>query len=74
MTSVISNNLNLKYQRFASSGCTDIGIRILGFTAKTQFLKLLVFTSYSLRFLSIRNAILDQLELLNNELPNLPIS
>ena len=38
MTYVISNNLNLKYQRFASTGCTDIGIRKLGSAAKTQFL------------------------------------
>ena len=38
MTYVISNNLNLKYQGFASTGCTDIGIRKLGSAAKTQFL------------------------------------
>ena len=38
MTSVNSNNLNLKYQRFTLSGCKDIGIRKLGFVAKTQFL------------------------------------
>ena len=37
MTYVISNDLNLKYQRFTSPGCTDIGIRKLGFAAKTQF-------------------------------------
>ena len=38
MTSVNSNNLNLKYQRFTSSGCRDIGIRKLGFVAKTQLI------------------------------------
>ena len=27
MTSVISNNLNLKYQRMTSSGCKNIGIK-----------------------------------------------
>ena len=30
----------MKYQRFSSSGCTDIGIRISGFAAKTQLLYL----------------------------------
>ena len=38
MTSVISNNPNLKNQRCTSSGCRNIGIRKLGFMAKTQFL------------------------------------
>ena len=44
MTSVNSNKLNLKYQRLTLSGCRDIGIRKLGFVAKTQFLYFLVFT------------------------------
>ena len=35
MTSVISNNPNLKYQKY---GCRNIGIRKLGFVAMTQFL------------------------------------
>ena len=35
MTSVNSNKLNLKYQRLTLSGCRDIGIRKLGFVAKT---------------------------------------
>jgi len=38
MNSVKSNSLNLKYRRFAPSGCKDIEIRKLGFVAKTQFL------------------------------------
>ena len=38
MTSVILNNISLKYQRFTSFGCRNIGIRKLGFVAKTQFL------------------------------------
>jgi len=38
MTSLISNNISLKYQRFTSFGCRNIGIRKLGFVAKTQFL------------------------------------
>ena len=44
MTSVNINKLNLKYQRLTLSGCRDIGIRKLGFVAKTQFLYFLVFT------------------------------
>ena len=38
MNSVRSNNLSLKYQRFATSGCKDIRIRKFEFVAKTQFL------------------------------------
>ena len=38
MNSDGSNNLRLKYQRFTPSGYRDIGIRKLGFVAKTQFL------------------------------------
>ena len=38
MNSDGSNNLSLKYERYASSVCIDIGIRKLGFVAKTQFL------------------------------------
>ena len=32
------NNLSLKYERYASSGCWDLGIIKLGFVAKTLFL------------------------------------
>ena len=38
MSSVRSNNLSLKYQRFPISGCIDIGIINFEFFAKTQFL------------------------------------
>ena len=38
MNSDASNNLSLKYQRFTSYGCRDIGIRKLEFVAKTLFL------------------------------------
>ena len=38
MNSDGSNNQSLKYQRFTPSGFRDIGIRKLGFVAKTQFL------------------------------------
>ena len=38
MTSVRSNNLSLKYQRFTALGFKDIGIRKSEFAAKTQFL------------------------------------
>ena len=38
MTSATSNNKSLKYQRFTSFGWRYIGIRKLGFVAKTQFL------------------------------------
>ncbi len=38
MKSVRSNNQSLKYQRFTPSGFRDIGIRKLGFVAKTQLL------------------------------------
>ena len=51
MTSVNSNNPNLKYQRFTSSGCRDIGIRKLEFVAKTQFLSLNI---YFLQFIILR--------------------
>ena len=36
--SVRPNNLSLKYQRFTSSDCKDIGIRQFEFVTKTQFL------------------------------------
>jgi len=38
MNSVRPNNLSLKYQRFTSSDCKDIGIRQFEFVTKTQFL------------------------------------
>jgi len=38
MNSGGSNNVSLKYERYASSGCWDLGIIKLGFVAKTQFL------------------------------------
>ena len=34
----MSNNLNLKCQRFTPSGSKDIGIRIFDFEANTQLL------------------------------------
>ena len=37
MNSGGSNNVNWKYERYASSGCWDIGFIKLGFVAKTQF-------------------------------------
>ena len=38
MNSVRPNNISLKYQRFTSSDCKDIGIRQFEFVTKTQFL------------------------------------
>ena len=38
MNSVRLNNPSLKYQRFTSTGCRDIGIRKFEFVAKTQIL------------------------------------
>ena len=38
INSVRSNSLSLKYQRFTTSGCKDIGVRKCKFVAKTQFL------------------------------------
>ena len=38
MNSGESSNVSLKYERYASSGCWDLGIIKLGFVAKTQFL------------------------------------
>ena len=38
MNSGGSKNVSLKYERYASPGCWDIGIIKLGFVAKTQFL------------------------------------
>ena len=38
--SVISNNVSLKYQRFATLNSKDIGIINSEFVAKTQFLSL----------------------------------
>ena len=38
MSSVKSNILSLKYQRFKTSGTKDIGVRIFEFVAKTQLL------------------------------------
>ena len=37
MTSVRSNNISLKYQRFTTLGLKDIGIIKSEFVAKTQF-------------------------------------
>ena len=36
MNSVWSNNISLKYLRFTSQGCKNIGIRKIEFVAKTQ--------------------------------------
>ena len=38
MNSGGSNNVSLKYERYASSGCWDLGTIKLAFVAKTQFL------------------------------------
>ena len=38
MNAVRSNNVSLKYQRFTSSACKDIGFTKTEFVAKTQFL------------------------------------
>ena len=38
MNSGGSNNVSLKYERYASSGCWDLGIIKLGFVAKNQLL------------------------------------
>ena len=38
ISSVRSNSLSLKYQRFKPSGCKDEGVRKCEFVAKTQFL------------------------------------
>ena len=40
MTSVRSNNISLKYQRFTTLGSKDMGIRKTEFVARTQFLYL----------------------------------
>ena len=39
VNSVGPNNLSLKYQRFTSLDCKDIGIRQFEFVTKTQLLK-----------------------------------
>ena len=38
MNSLRSNNLSLKYQRFTTSGCKDIGIKQFQFLVKAEFL------------------------------------
>ena len=38
MNSGGSSNVSLKYERYVSSGCWDLGIIKLRFVAKTQFL------------------------------------
>ena len=38
MNSIRSNNLSLKYEKFTSPGCKDIGTQRYEFVAKTQFL------------------------------------
>ncbi len=43
MNFVRSNNVSLKYQRFATLGSKDIGIINSEFVAKTQFLYILTF-------------------------------
>ena len=52
MNSVKPKNLSLKYQRFASSDCKDIGIRQFEFVTKPQFLyRLLIRDSDWLNFI-----------------------
>jgi len=41
MNSDGSNNVSLKYERYATSDCWDLGIIKLAFVAKTQFLWIL---------------------------------
>ena len=43
MNSVRLSNVSLKYQRFTSSGCKDIGVTKTEFVAKTQFLYQLLY-------------------------------
>ena len=50
MTSIRSNNISLKYQRFTTLGSKDRGIRKSEFVAKTQFLY---------EFLNFYDSILD---------------
>ena len=38
MKAIRSNNVSLKYQKFTSSGCKDIGFTKTEFEAKTPFL------------------------------------
>ena len=38
MNAIGSNNVSLKYQRFTSEGCKDIGFAKTEFVAQTQFL------------------------------------
>ena len=45
MNYVSSTDLSLKYQMFATSDRSDIGIRKFKFVAKTQFLKLVIYQS-----------------------------
>ena len=65
MNSVMPNNLSLKYQRFTSSDCKDIGINQFEFLTKTQLLwsfnlvrkvyKKLVATSKSMLYKKMKN-------------------
>ena len=38
MNAIRANNVSLKYQRFTTKGCKDIGFTKTEFAAKTQFL------------------------------------
>ena len=46
MNSVRSNNVSLKYERFATSGCKDTWMRKFEFFAKTQLLSVKVHESF----------------------------
>ena len=56
INSVWSNNISLKYYRFTSSGCKNIGIRKFEFVAKNHFLclyKFLIFVKFWIFWKSI---------------------
>ena len=50
-----SNSLNLKYQRFTSSICEDIGIRKFKFVARTQILCIKIYAYITVNFLQKLN-------------------
>ena len=59
MNSDGSNNLSLKYERYASSGFRDIGIRNLGFVAKTNSFEM----KFKIKFKNYYFALKEQTQL-----------
>ena len=60
-----SISLNLKYQRFTITGCTEIEIRKFEFVAKTQFLYLIFSARLTFKQISFDDLIMEIQEIIS---------